>query len=88
MDSGDVAQNTVGKYHLAGTNLGITPHLNFGIEPYAKDAFQAEVLGWCTRNVTGLTSPICNLQLQPPSPFQCLEAPGENRKARGAKPAR
>jgi parallel beta-helix repeat protein len=64
--SGDVEQNTIEGTGQAQENLGIEPHLNFGIEPYAKQAFQQEAFGWCNKNVSGTTLSMCNLQLQAP----------------------
>ena len=82
--SGSVDQNDITGYNQAHGNLGNTPHLNFGLESYAKKAFQQEVLGWCTANVSGTTSQICNLELQAPATV-CLESPAEERRARAAR---
>jgi Right handed beta helix region len=77
--SGEVGQNDITGYNAAHGELGIDPHLNFGLESYAENAFQQEVLGWCTTNVSGTTLQTCNLELQPP-PMHCLEPPAQERR--------
>lgn len=52
--------NVISDYGLSHGNLGLTPHLNDGLQPYAPIAFKRAVFGWCTRKVSGLTLGFCH----------------------------
>jgi hypothetical protein len=48
---GAVNDNRLSGIGLSLGNLGIDPHLNDGLKPYASQAFAAGVLAWCTVDV-------------------------------------
>lgn len=81
--NGSVDQNDITGYGQAHGNLGDTPHLNFGLESFASKAFQQEVIGWCTANVSGTTSQKCNRELLTRA-AACPESPAAQRNARRA----
>ena len=73
VNSGDVdASNSISGYGQEKTSVGIDAHLNFGIGSSLVDAFRQQVVGWCDRNVSGITFHACNQKLEPSSDFSCL----------------
>ena len=44
--------------------LAILPDLNFGLESFCREGISTRSLGWCTANVSGTTSQMCNRELQ------------------------
>ena len=67
--------NVIRDYALSHGNLGLTPHLNDGLEPYAPIAFKRAVFGWCTRNISGLTLGFCHPPTTPRSPSKMPLSP-------------
>jgi hypothetical protein len=57
--------NVITQYNLSHGNLGLMPHLNDGLSPYASIAFKRAVFGWCNGNVPGLTLELCHPPSEP-----------------------